>query len=59
MGKKLPKTMGASTHTFKIHGFYITHSTHTNKDPDYNYLRLHIKMIDNINSWWSKKYQKT
>ena len=28
------KTMGSSTHTFKNHGCYSTHSTHTNDDPD-------------------------
>ena len=26
-----PKTMGASTHTFKYRGCDCTHSTHTNK----------------------------
>ena len=29
--QKFPKTTGASTHTFKNHGCYSTHSTHTNK----------------------------
>ena len=29
-----PKTVGASTHTFKNYGCWSTHSTHTNEDPD-------------------------
>ena len=33
--KKLPKSVGASTHTFKNHGFWSTHSTHTNEEPEY------------------------
>ena len=32
--EKLPKTTGASTHTFKYCGCWSTHSTHTNVDPE-------------------------
>ena len=31
--KKLPKSVGASTHNFEKHGCWSTHSTHTNGDP--------------------------
>ena len=33
MLEKLPKTMSASTQTFKNRGCYSTNSTHTNEDP--------------------------
>ena len=33
LGKKSPKTMDASTHTFKDREYYSTHRTHTNDDP--------------------------
>ena len=32
--KNFRKNMGASTHIFKNHGCYSTHSTHTNEGPE-------------------------
>ena len=33
LGRKVPKTTGASNHTFKNRGCYSTHSKHTNDGP--------------------------
>ena len=48
--EKLPKTMGASTHTFKNCGCLSTHSTHTNGGPDLVFGK--DDLLENLKDVW-------